>query len=332
MNKLTEDVADMLCTIITLGYFYKEKVNIQYLDNVATEKQTHDDILEKISKVVGKTMLASPMKEQNIMACIMAKNPKISSFGRAEEVAADFNRFISVLNTKANSLDSPPKGAYIGAMSTISSLFVLGPSDLKQYAPAYRDVSDEIRGSYEKAVEATNTAIKCIRDGNYQNLVPKLNFQYLNKPIAEKYSGGLFKSYHGMINAMVLFSTNFDSNNVILEIAIGSNTNKVASCLPCSMFMAANGNPATSTHLGRGDNWNIPDSNNSIPKRKWAEAIIKYYDIGQRLYVEKLGQSATYNELMSIIRHYNKNKVPDIFLEALTFEKSFLNRLNKFLK
>lgn len=39
------------------------------------------------------------------------------------------------------------------------------------------------------------------------------------------------------------------------EIAVGKETTKLASCIPCSFFMEATGYPASSTHLGRGESW-----------------------------------------------------------------------------
>lgn len=39
------------------------------------------------------------------------------------------------------------------------------------------------------------------------------------------------------------------------EIAVGRETTKMASCMPCTLFMVAQGYPPTSTHLGRGESW-----------------------------------------------------------------------------
>jgi hypothetical protein len=39
------------------------------------------------------------------------------------------------------------------------------------------------------------------------------------------------------------------------EIAVGDVTKKMASCLPCTLFMYATGYPPTSIHLGRGESW-----------------------------------------------------------------------------
>ena len=39
------------------------------------------------------------------------------------------------------------------------------------------------------------------------------------------------------------------------EISVGAVTTKMASCLPCTLFMVAQGYPPTSIHLGRGESW-----------------------------------------------------------------------------
>lgn len=39
------------------------------------------------------------------------------------------------------------------------------------------------------------------------------------------------------------------------EITVGTQTTKLASCLPCTLFMTASGYPPTSIHLGRGESW-----------------------------------------------------------------------------
>jgi hypothetical protein len=39
------------------------------------------------------------------------------------------------------------------------------------------------------------------------------------------------------------------------EIAVGTQTTKMASCFACTMFMTANGYPPNSIHLGRGESW-----------------------------------------------------------------------------
>ncbi|MGE0680274.1 MAG: hypothetical protein AB7P69_05115 [Candidatus Binatia bacterium] len=59
---------------------------------------------------------------------------------------------------------------------------------------------------------------------------------------------------HGMIQA-IYKAYSLGPSCTPYEIAVGSQTKKMASCLPCTLFMVAAGYPPTSTHLGRGESW-----------------------------------------------------------------------------
>lgn len=78
----------------------------------------------------------------------------------------------------------------------------------------------------------------------------------------------LFGSIHGLVRAIITYGltetgTYSDTYATCCELALSARTNKVASCIPCSIFAAANGTPAAYTHLGRGDNWNFPNPNSN---------------------------------------------------------------------
>jgi hypothetical protein len=59
---------------------------------------------------------------------------------------------------------------------------------------------------------------------------------------------------HGMIQAIYKAYT-LGPSCVPYEIAVGDATKKMASCLPCTLFMHAAGYPPTSIHLGSGESW-----------------------------------------------------------------------------
>ena len=59
---------------------------------------------------------------------------------------------------------------------------------------------------------------------------------------------------HGMIQA-IYKSYALGPSCTPYEIAVGAVTTKMASCLPCTLFMVAQGYPPTSIHLGRGESW-----------------------------------------------------------------------------
>jgi hypothetical protein len=59
---------------------------------------------------------------------------------------------------------------------------------------------------------------------------------------------------HGMIQA-IYKAYSLGPSCAPYEIAVGAVTTKMASCLPCTLFMVAQGYPPTSIHLGRGESW-----------------------------------------------------------------------------
>ena len=59
---------------------------------------------------------------------------------------------------------------------------------------------------------------------------------------------------HGMIQA-IYKAYALGPSCTPYEIAVGDLTKKMASCLPCTLFMVAAGYPPNSTHLGRGESW-----------------------------------------------------------------------------
>jgi len=59
---------------------------------------------------------------------------------------------------------------------------------------------------------------------------------------------------HGMIQA-IYKGYSLGPSCTPYEIAVGAVTTKMASCLPCTLFMVAQGYPPTSIHLGRGESW-----------------------------------------------------------------------------
>jgi len=59
---------------------------------------------------------------------------------------------------------------------------------------------------------------------------------------------------HGMIQA-IYKGYHLGPGCKPFEIAVGTTTTKLASCLPCTLFMHATGYPPTSIHLGSGESW-----------------------------------------------------------------------------
>lgn len=142
---------------------------------------------------------------------------------------------------------------------------------------------------------------------------------------AEKH---LFASCHGMILAIYDYGYYPEKEGVCAELALGKDTRKAASCLPCSLFISANGFPASATHLGRGDNWNYPlHQGNHLMTINWKKAAYHACQTGLTK-LPALGMEFTgILEQGLLIEENPEKEIPLLFLEALTFEGSFIKKM-----
>ncbi len=325
MSYLTETIADGLCTTIALGYISGDGGQTQFQYSDDSEKADYENV-KKAFGLLGVQFNISKSVVQEQMAYIIAKNTRVSNLAYAQLITQDFHKYLSDITNSANAATEPPSGAYIGGRSTISSLFIIGPSALDQYKPIFRAAADETVGSsYNKAVTATNAALSCLKT----KVAPKgisLNYADLQTPITAGFeSGNLFKSYHGMIQAIIAYKSSVDNNSFTFEIALGENTSKVSSCFPCCTFMTANRTPPTSTHLGRGDNWNIPPKCSGELNSTWKNNITNYYIKGKEILTGKGQLNTIYS---SLVANGAEANIPAVFLEALTFEGKFTKKIN----
>ena len=159
---------------------------------------------------------------------------------------------------------------------------------------------------------------------------------------------------HGMIRC--IYETSRIGQGVAFEMSIGTDTFKLASCFSCSMFMSSNGVDASSTHLGRGESW-APyysgESHNAshCPEQQPIEAAILQCNLKHSRFMhdamtrgaaaleqspdwvnpshrsalqglhEKLGESGSTTNTVA----------RDLYLDAMTYHKSDLQRLNSAL-
>jgi hypothetical protein len=357
---LTKEIADALCTVITLGFIEnndtesqgqrREKTSFQYWCEGCYESKgdtfkqnehrskcidykNHNSFVSFINDFIPRFKVAlaedkfevSLAENKSKMPCIMAKIKKVWNLEMAQD-AINFWNCIADINSRASA--APPRGAYIGGIATVPRVDIIGSTNLSSYEPKYRIVTPDIEKNYEAAFEEIDKAVKV-----FKNYKPK---EVIDVHISKKEEcctlppasiGGdlLFSSYHGMIRAMVEFHSVADPNIVHFEIALGANTNKVSSCIPCSIFMSANDMAATSTHFGRGDNWGIPkpSGTETCLEKKWRAAVINHYTAGSELCKEGFEKI---NQMKTTLKGKNE-EIPAIFLEALTFEGPFLEKM-----
>jgi hypothetical protein len=295
---LTKEIADALCTVITLGFMKSNRdatpknkqTDFQYSDPKQADdyKKLFTTIDNEYIKLSSPTSpaLAQPKYK---MPCILTKTNEV--FGE-DQLKGIVENFWGYINTLSIEKEIAPSGAYIGGWSnSASTITIAGPSALSTCGAEYRDVGPEIATSYKTAVEYAQKIIRILNDHK-----PKSgsNTTYSDKcceepqgPIAKDQ---LFHSHHGMIRAMMQNPMSI-GKDVYFEIALGEETDKVSSCVPCSIFMSANGMPATSTHLGRGDNWAIPTADNSLASPlivEWETAVRAHYETGLGLVTPKI--------------------------------------------
>ncbi len=330
---LDADTADAICTLVFIGYISDPntaaKVNIQYTPD-DNQYQAITDLMKNKLNIVTK-FTASTIQTDNYF--IAALGPKDPNRDQAISNFIDNNtiNYLAAINATANSGlgNVGPYGAYIGGGVTASGMTIIGPSQLDCFAPVYRVANDdESKAYYNSFMKNTNIALNAINNTPINKNLVKTPINLVSCPKAVAGTlppGNTIKSYHGMIQAMVNIPS--FTNSLIFEIALGNRTTKVSSCLPCSLFMAASNSPASSTHLGKGDYWNIPPKASSDVKQAWAQKIFDCYSLGKKITAGKsiTKIDAAVKKLPTALE--NNKDLGGVFLEALTFPNSFTTKI-----
>lgn len=377
----TKELADALCTVIALGFIIKSKddhPSNSYIifhegkgqEDKDTEHQ-HLQLQAKLAKLTNskdllefKTQIASNKSNQPIIMAQTKKSVMQGDFTDKER--AIFNRLEEEIKdyTVKNDPKIPLKGAYVGGILSVSNAELLDPSILYWYEPDYRKFSSEeseeakklrIEKSYNNALSVTETVQDFLgsvfSEGHTLKhggtLIRRPDKRPLDAKLDKPTGADLFASVHGMTQSIIHYSGSSDPNKVNIELALSRDTCKVASCIPCSIFMWANKTPATATHFGRGDNWNFPPNVFELIRKcscsnylttlagypyaiNWMEHVWTAYNTGSACIKMKLG-SKTPKDLDDATK-LSQEKIPQMFLEALTHEGSFLDKMLSTLK
>lgn len=323
---LKKETADAICTMIFLGYFtdpkLSGKIHIEYSE--PDEIDQHNKVSECLKKIgLNANFTQSVSQDEFPFILALSKTDPDLSTARAHFQSNNLINYLKAIQSAAE--PSKPYGAYIGGELTASSLNLIGPSVLRLSTPVYRDPENaENAEFFAKYKENINNAISAMKTPINRNVVKGLDVKTQNfDQLTGNYENGkVINSYHGLIQAICTFPTS--DKGVYFEIALGPKTKKVSSCMPCSLFMAANNCPASSTHLGRGDYWNVP-SNAGALRSQWASCVANWFVSGKKFsnVSPKLGNA------IKIISDngVSNEKVADVFLEALTFPGSFADKI-----
>lgn len=346
--ELNKKIADQLCTIIALGYTKKELIEGT---NKSTVVDTDEADLVKVRDSFAKVNFALTEGQVKMMPRdsagrvdksqapgIVGRDRKAAPEAINSEISTQVAYLEQLFNLKA---DSSLKGAYVGGMTDISKTELIGPSYLWQYKGNYRTPnaaeSSEIHSAYDRAYAVSKKVDDLLTDAaaNYKVFREKSlrlvsPYRGTGDKLKWERSANLFASVHGMTRSILHYATTADSNLVRIEIALSKGTCKVASCIPCAIFMASQGYPASAIHFGRGDNWNFyhDTSKSNAMYQSWRRKVDEYYLAGK----EVLGDGN--RKITECIAYLSDKRtiIPDIFLEALTFESSFADKMQNTLR
>ena len=365
----TPGQADALCTVIALGFIISSKGQLKnhsyiiYLDGKDddAEYRRHRQLEAKLAALTGvrdllDLKLQTPGDKSRQAVILAQTNRSVLQGGIVDDEKAIFE----ILDAKVNDFAKEPlRGAYVGGFTTVGSTELLDPSILYWYKAEHRkpltaeseeEQQARIEASYQNALAVTETVQnflggvfsgrQTLEHGGKRVRWPE------ERPLAvdlKKPTGSdLFASVHGMTQSIIHYYGNGDPNKVNIELALSKDTCKVASCIPCSLFMWSNGTPATATHFGRGDNWNFPpdafeqirkcsDSKDLTPLsgypyvQGWMQHVWGAYNAGRACFAGK--PEAWISEDLAFVLQPGHEKIPQMFLEALTFESSFLSKM-----
>ncbi|MDR1315827.1 MAG: hypothetical protein LBK13_03040 [Spirochaetales bacterium] len=337
MAYLTKEIADALCAVIALG-FSAPKIDRRrpmiYEYDELEDKEGYEKVRDFFNRYKVQVIVQmSPC--QTLMPYVLGTDLPLEQKQKFIDNLINKSDRVRMMMKKAAEKGNP-KGAYIGIAFTVGTdsetpaqeidPSVFGPSELCLYDPVYRQVTDCcVKKAYDEAKNNTNAAAAAVVEGN-GNKSDKMS-----KYDKAYESGKLFRSCHGMIRAMATQpAPAAGGTTVYAELALGGGTKKVSSCLPCAMFMESFGKPASSIHLGRGDNWGLPCDVPADVKTAWKKSIVDNYEKGISLFnpvVPFIDGTPSFDNYIKnqICKPLDKfiDELPAVFLEALTFESPF---------
>lgn len=345
MRAFNRDLADALCVVIACG-FMDRMTHVpgrptdgftDFIDGGGEDADKYAALRRELLKANITVDFQAP-PDKKTAPFIMAKTRKLTREVQ-DGLQREMKTWANALEEEINHAEQGAlRGAYLGGYNTAGKTEVLGVSDLFQYAPTYRAgdaaaCGKEIRIAYEEAKAVTNTVAK------HLSLPHPFVKKYIHsipderRPVTEPYHEGcLFASVHGMTRAIQRYSPrrDADTHSVRFELALGRATSKVASCIPCSLLMAAMGQCATATHLGRGDNWNFPKGTEADIRDTWRSYVAECYDRGAKK-LKTLKGKPLLDNWFKVWGGADPMELPEVFLEALTYESSFMTKLGRVL-
>lgn len=278
-----------------------------------------------------------------------------------DEVKVNERAILDVINiteTAVNSLISPSnhfRGAYIGGFIDYKSseISLIGPSSLylrdRMYLEPNNPLPASVVESFIESANVTTNIKKFLKKGsplfntkekNYETIViaPDLTDALISEgnPNDDQRildEGKIFSSCHGLVTSMYYHSDvgrDHLNDGVCIELSLSNDTCKSASCIPCAIFAASQGAPASAVHFGRGDFWNLPAAsirNSCNPKfeENWRSFVMACFTSASAEILER--GNIVPETIKTMAKLEDPQAVPEMFLDALTFEGSFIDKM-----
>lgn len=350
VNMLDEQLANAICTAVTIG-FLKEigsKTTYIYEKDTIEEKNANTTLISNLQNIDKDLNINISLQKQGNFY-VIAKTTYVND--DTQLLINDINNYIGEIVQAAT--HNKFYGAYIGGIvKPDNSIELSGTSSLKLYPKPTKQTSGwnislpdkKIKEAFYSAQQVITLTDKYLVDAinKYKNVPNKTHLTYiedyhLNSPCQIE-TNQFFGSIHGLVRVIIAYDLTASGilsskYSTCCEYAYTEETNKVASCIPCSIFAASNGTPANYTHFGRGDYWNFPDIDNhkikidNLNKRrkKWEQYVGKCFQTGYNL-LNKVYDISKVN--LNQLFQFSDEQIGEIFLHSLMFEGKFIDKIN----
>lgn len=319
--------------------------------DIASDLQNAKD--ENTGRKVWPFIYALPYKERD----------RLDFFTAVTAETDNLMDIVQLTETAANSIASVNdfRGAYIGGFIDFDKkeLSLIGPSSLYARECKYIDPSglkSDLNVIYNNFAHVTRTLKEFLIkdaphlhsdiniDDAYSNIIvsPDLTEELIYAdPIGAELKGKtkVIASCHGLVTSMYYHSDVSGSHlndGVCIEFSLSDGTCKSASCIPCAIFASAQGAPASQVHFGRGDFWNLPkepirNSLNNKMERDWRSFVTACYVSASQIILEHGDLPPVTMEMAKFtpeaLRGHMEAIIPDMFLDALTIEGPFIQKM-----
>lgn len=354
-NQLNSLTADALCTAIALGFLKQDARRNDRAHYVYEGDPSDHETLRGLmltSKIGVLNNLFPDFESQESKRehpFIYARSDQLADIAEQIDIDDFLKLFVGDLERICNDYLGTVRGAYIGGIASHEQLKLLFPSLLYQYdIPNYVDQGEpnytgDITTFYHSFEDATEKLLDMFSNlienqtGDeailFWSTVEDLRTLVNNMP-QNINQGRLFASVHGLVTSMTMAAPGtLPDGNYNVELALSEGTNKVGSCMPCSIFAASQGAPASYTHLGRGDYWNLPENCATDVRNAWEDFVAICYSEGMQLIRDYMPEEwrGFFGELDAELENNNIAYIGEVFLSALTFPSSFVTKMTNTL-